>query len=104
MIGIGIVILNAFTSNIGCPTGTLFNSNGANLTVTTNLCCLTTASNCTSGQGGSAVNTPGTSVYTLSGYLGTGSGGLATWVPIIIVLTIGMVFLSVFLGNQKKKA
>lgn len=37
------------------------------------------------------------------GYLGTSNGGLASWVPIIIVLTIGMTFLGAFLVNRGNK-
>lgn len=46
---------------------------------------------------------PNTTIQTIIGYLGTGSGGLASWIPVVIVLCIGMMFLGAFLtkkGNQ----
>jgi hypothetical protein len=48
--------------------------------------------------------TANATIYTLSGYLGTGSGGLASWVPIIIVLVIGMLFLGAFLNKRGMSA
>jgi type II secretory pathway component PulF len=48
--------------------------------------------------------TANTTLNTISGYLGTGSGGLATWIPIIIVLVIGMAFLGVFMARKGRKA
>ena len=43
-------------------------------------------------------------IQTLAGYLGTSSGGLASWIPIIIVLVIGMLFLGAFLGKRGKQS
>lgn len=43
-------------------------------------------------------------VQTLAGYLGTSSGGLGSWVPIIIVLVIGMLFLGYFMGKKGVRA
>ena len=43
-----------------------------------------------------------TSITKLMDYLGTGSGGLITWVPAIIALVIGIYFLSAF-GFGKNK-
>jgi len=46
--------------------------------------------------GGSA----NTTIQTIVGYLGTSNGGLASWVPIVIVLVIGMLFLGAFLSRK----
>ena len=45
-----------------------------------------------------------TTIQTLSGYLGTSSGGLGSWVPIIIVLVIGMMFLGYFISRKGTKS
>lgn len=52
--------------------------------------------------GNTVGGTANSTLVTLSGYLGTGSGGLGSWVPIIIVLVIGMLFLGAFLGKKGK--
>ena len=46
--------------------------------------------------------TANSTLVTIYGYLGTGSGGLASWIPVIIVLVIGMLFLGAFLGKKGK--
>jgi len=51
--------------------------------------------------GNNVGGTANTTVNTLAGYLGTSSGGLGTWVPIIIVMVIGMAFLGYFMGRKK---
>ena len=53
-------------------------------------------------QLGTAVGgTAHTTVNTIAGYLGTGTGGLASWIPVIIVLVIGMLFLGAFMSKNK---
>lgn len=52
---------------------------------------------------GNAVGgTANTTLQTLLGYLGTSSGGLVTWVPAIIALIIGVLFISMLMGKGKK--
>jgi hypothetical protein len=50
----------------------------------------------------STSQTANATLNTLAGYLGTGSGGLATWVPIIIVLVVGLMFLGAFAVKKGK--
>jgi hypothetical protein len=50
--------------------------------------------------GGSA----NTTIQTVSGYLGTSNGGLASWIPLIIILVIGMFFLGAFMTKKGKGA
>ena len=103
VIGIGIVILGQFSANVAsCPTGYYYNANGSGYTFATDVCCYTSTADCTSAGNYTAASTGATNVNVLKGYLGTSSGGLATWVPIVIVLVIGMLFLGAFLGRRKK--
>lgn len=53
--------------------------------------------------GNSVGGTANTTINTIIGYLGTGSGGLASWIPVIIVLVIGMLFLGAFLTRKGKQ-
>ena len=41
-----------------------------------------------------------TSLYTLAGYLGNGTGGLVTWVPLIITFVVGMWFLGAMMVRK----
>jgi len=50
--------------------------------------------------GNNVGGTANTTIQTIVGYLGTSNGGLASWVPIVIVLVIGMLFLGAFLGKK----
>ncbi len=48
--------------------------------------------------------TANTTIQEIAGYLGTSNGGLASWIPIVIVLVIGMLFLGAFLGREGNKS
>jgi hypothetical protein len=48
--------------------------------------------------------TANSTIVTIIGYLGTSNGGLASWIPIIIVLVIGMLFLGAFLSKRGTSA
>lgn len=90
MVGIGVVILQQFSSNIAsCPT------TYATYSTTTQLC--TNASGSTVSP-----STSSQTVNTLAGYLGTSSGGLSSWIPIVIVLVIGLLFLGAFVSKKGK--
>lgn len=92
VIGIGIVILTTLSVNVAsCPP--LYPTwNG-----TAQMC-----QNASVFQVGPSQAT--TQLNTLTGYLGTSSGGLASWVPIIIVLMVGMLFLGYFMSAKGRKS
>jgi hypothetical protein len=48
--------------------------------------------------------TANTTINTIVGYLGTSNGGLASWLPIIIVMVVGLFFLGAFLTKKGSKA
>ena len=50
--------------------------------------------------GNTVGGTANTTVNAVAGYLGTGSGGLASWIPVVIVLVIGMMFLGAFMTKK----
>jgi hypothetical protein len=52
----------------------------------------------------STSQTANSTILTVMGYLGTSNGGLASWIPIIIVLVIGMLFLGAFLSKKGSNA
>lgn len=53
--------------------------------------------------GNTVGGTANTTINTIVGYLGTSSGGLASWIPVVIVLVIGMLFLGAFLMKKGSK-
>jgi hypothetical protein len=48
--------------------------------------------------------TANSTVNSIIGYLGTSNGGLASWIPIIIVLVVGLLFLGAFLTKKGRSA
>jgi len=106
VIGIGIIILASTAKNVAnCPTGYSYNYNGSDY-FTDNACCLLsgTSGDCSTAGNYTSASTATQTINTLSGYLGTSSGGLATWIPIVIVLVIGMLFLGSFLSRRGRNA
>lgn len=112
LVSVGMVIISQMAGTVaGCPTGFTYNQNSSGTVFTTNLCCLSNQSavNCagtTAGEGANASgvgSTATTQLNTISTYLGTGSGGLVTWIPVVVVLVIGLLFLGAFLGKRGKR-
>jgi hypothetical protein len=48
--------------------------------------------------------TANTTIQTIAGYLGTTNGGLASWIPLIIILVVGMFFLGAFMVRKGRSA
>jgi hypothetical protein len=104
LIGVGILLIGTMGNSLaGCGTGYSYQTNGTQ-TYATGYCCSTTSANCTLGQGGANPSTATQNLNTMNGYLGTSSGGLASWIPLIIILVIGMFFLGAFLAKKGKSA
>lgn len=65
-------------------------------------------SNTCLNESGGDPKTPTGRSYTVMnafvGYLGTGSGGIVSWIPIVIVLVIGMLFLGYFISRKNKQS
>lgn len=53
--------------------------------------------------GNSVGGTANTTLTTIINYLGTSAGGLGSWIPVVIVLVIGLIFLGAFLGRKGRK-
>ena len=99
IIGLGAVVIERFSTNVAdCGTGFSYQTNGT-ATYTTGYCCNATAINCTDANAQSP-STASTNLNYFNTQLGSTGGGLATWIPIVIVLVIAVFFLSYFLGNK----
>lgn len=51
----------------------------------------------------SSSQTANSTIQTIVTYLGTTNGGLASWIPIIIVMIIGLLFLGWFISKRGVK-
>ena len=104
VIGIGVTVLGTLSSTISaCGTGYTYQSNGS-ATFSTGLCCLSTGakSDCASIGNYTNPNAGTTVINTINGtYIGT---NLVGWIPVIIVLVIGMLFLGAFLTKKGKQS
>jgi len=90
IIGVGSVVLVKFGGSLAeCATGFTYNST------------LDKCSNGTTAFDTNPTNTEWVNVNYLTGQLG--SSGLAGWTPAIIALSVGMLFLGVFLTRGKRK-
>jgi len=109
VIGVGVVVLSKFGSTmLGCPTdasGYLYVEN----TTATGLYGKSASTACYNATNtetvSSMVDTSGTKANITTNYLSgqLGSSGLAGWTPAIIALTIGMLFLGMFLAKKGRK-
>ena len=83
---IGAVVLQTMAGSVGCPA--LYELN-------------TTANTCNEIANDSSaeltLNTAGTSAIYSVGYLGSSTGGLLTWLPVIIPAIIGIAIIGYFL-------
>lgn len=95
IVGVGTIILWEFTGSVACPTDWTFNESA---TMGGGSECYETANASNTG----AYGTSASEVQYLNTQLGT--TGLAGWTPAIIAITVGMLFLGVFLARGKGRA
>jgi|GEM_PF-801870 len=101
VIGIGLIVLYTMGNNLSaCPTGYTYNNNGTTA-FTSNLCCKSTGwSNCASAGNQTDPAYETRTLNSIGGYLGTSNGGLASWIPLVIVLLVGLFFIGSFIGKR----
>ena len=98
IIGVGVVLLQEFAESVAdCPTGYAYNTNGSTI-FTDNACCLTGGVDCSSAGNSTTASTGTTNLEYMDTQMG--SSGLAGWTPAIIALSVGMLFLGVFLTKK----
>lgn len=88
---IGIVVLGNFASSQGCSGIYTFNA-------TDGLCY-----NGTPATTGLAASVGGASAYYAENRLGNGTGGLLTWLPVIIPAVIGISIIGYFLAMRGRE-
>ena len=101
IIGVGVVVIQKIGISVAdCPTGYVYNTNGSD-TFTDNNCCLTGGTDCSSTGNYTTSSTATTNLEYMNTQLG--SSGLAGWTPAIIALSVGMLFLGVFLTRGGRR-
>ena len=98
IIGVGVIVLSKTAESVaGCATGYAYNTNGTS-TFTDNACCLTGGTDCSSAGNYTAASSGTTNLEYMNTQMGT--TGLAGWTPAIIALSVGMLFLGVFMARN----
>jgi hypothetical protein len=104
LLGIGIYLLSTMGTTLStCGTGYTYQANSSGTTYTTQLCCNSTGPNCT-GTNSQNPSLSTQNLNTMYTYLGTTNGGLASWIPLIIILVVGMFFLGAFMVRKGRSA
>jgi len=57
-----------------------------------------------STMGNTIGGTGNDTIVSVMGYLGTSNGGLASWIPLVIIFVIGMTFLGAFMVKKGKES
>ena len=100
IVATGLVVMSNFgTATADCSTGYSYNENGSGYTFTDNLCCIDTANNCTAGEGALSASKSTQGMQTMMGYM---EDNLITWIPAIIALGIGLLFIGALMGRKNK--
>ena len=99
IVGTGLVVMANFASSVAeCPTGYAWNTNGT-VTFSADTCCLTGGVDCTSAGNHTSASQGSQSLVTQSGYM---QSNLVTWIPAIIALGIGLLFIGALMGKKKQ--
>jgi len=101
VIGVGLIVLTNFsTASTPCGTGFTYQANSSGNLVSTNLCCKNDAAVCAGATNSTTPGTTTTTIYNISGYM---QNNLVTWIPAIIALGVGLLFIGALMGRNKGK-
>jgi len=102
IVATGLIVISQFgVATANCPSGFTYNSNGTK-TFTTNTCCMNNGTANPDCLG--AINSTGASkatdtTNTIMGYMQT---NLVTWIPAVIALGVGLLFIGALMGKKNK--
>ena len=100
IVGVGLVVMANFSSSVAeCPTGYAWNTNGSD-TFSADTCCLTGGVDCSSAGNHTAASEGSQSLVTMTGYM---QNNLVTWIPAVIALGIGLLFIGALMGRNRQK-
>ena len=102
IVATGLVVMSNFgTAVANCPDGYTYNSNGT-FTFTTDNCCMsngTANQDCVGTPNSTAESTATTNMETMMGYM---ENNLITWIPAVIALGVGLLFIGALMGRKKQ--
>ena len=99
IVATGLVVMANFGTAVAeCPTGYVYNTNGSD-TFTDNNCCLTDGTDCSSAGNYTGASTATGTMETIQGYM---QSNLVTWIPAVIALGIGLLFIGALMGKRNK--
>jgi hypothetical protein len=109
LIGIGIVMLSSMSGTVaGCSTGYTYQGNATQGGLSSGYCCANNVSSCKLGggvQNSANATLPSTATQTLNTFSDTYIGSnLVSWIPVIIVLTVGLMFLGAFMARKGRQS
>jgi len=101
IVATGLVIISNFgTATAGCASGYTYNYDATNETAyTDNNCCLNGGSDCSSVGNFTTATDSAVSTTTIMGYM---QNNLITWIPAIIALGVGLLFIGALMGKNKR--
>lgn len=99
--GVGIVILQNFAqATASCATGYAYEKNSSGYDFANQLCCKANTPSCNAiGTNSTSPSAGAQTVNTTSGYI---TSNLITWIPAVIALGIGLLFIGALMGRKNK--
>ena len=100
IVATGLVVMANFASAVAeCPTGYAWNTNGSS-TFADDTCCLTGGTDCSSAGNYTGASQGSQNLITMSGYM---QNNLVTWIPAIIALGVGLLFIGALMSKKGQK-
>ena len=94
--GVGMVVLQNFgQATANCASGFAYNSS------TNSLCCNVTEIGKTCTLGANGTYNPSTATQTVNTTMGYITNNLITWIPAVIALGVGLLFIGSLMGKKK---
>jgi len=102
IVATGLVVMSNFgTATANCPTDYSYNTNGTSgILFTTNTCCLSNTTDndaCVGGLNTTPASDATGTMQTMMGYM---ESNLITWIPAVIALGIGLLFIGALMGKR----
>ena len=99
IVATGLVVMANFGTAVAeCPAGYSYNTNGS-VTYTTGYCY----NNTSPGSTGTNITSPSKATGSINTMVGYMQDNLITWVPAVIALGIGLLFIGALMGRKQMK-
>ena len=100
IVATGLVVMANFAKSVSeCPTGYSWKTNGSD-TFTADTCCNSSGAETCTGVNATTASEGSQGLITISGYM---QDNLVTWIPAIIALGVGLLFIGALMGRKGSK-